>query len=203
MLRRSMFRIALCALGGLGAAFFWGCAAEVEGAEDAVAETAAALACAPEVPAVIAVPEGNKLAFALDATGVQTYQCQANAAGGFAWTFIAPDADLFKRQGRRPKLAGTHYAGPTWEALDGSTVVAARVAGHTQDPSAIPWLLLQATSHTGKGKMSDVTYIHRLDTVGGIAPAATSCDADHVGANADVDYTATYYFYAAEKKKKK
>jgi hypothetical protein len=57
-------------------------------------------------------------------------------------------------------------------------------------------ILLQAVSHTGDGRMSKVTYVQRLDTAGGLAPAA-GCDADHVGKEADVDYTATYYFYRA------
>jgi hypothetical protein len=47
--------------------------------------------------------------------------------------------------------------------------------------------------------MTDVTFIHRLETAGGKAPA-TGCDASHVGETARVDYTATYYFYEARGK---
>lgn len=139
----------------------------------------------------LAVPEGNKLAFFLDAMGVQIYACQATDTG-FAWTFQAPQADLVDRRGR---VVGDHYAGPTWESLrDGSTVVAARIAGYTDDPSAIPELLLEANAHTGHGMMSNVTYIQRLETTGGLMPAS-GCDAGHVGDIARVDYAATYYFY--------
>jgi len=175
-----------------------GCSGSVDPEEQSgdVEEQAAALAHggAPEVPAVLAVPEGNRLAFALDATGQQIYGCQATTTG-YGWVLIAPDADLFKRNGR---IAGTHYAGPTWEALDGSTVVGARVAAYNADPTAIPWLLLSAASHAGSGKMSKVSFIHRLDTTGGLAPA-TGCDAEHVGAQSSIDYTATYYFYEPKK----
>jgi hypothetical protein len=45
--------------------------------------------------------------------------------------------------------------------------------------------------------MSDVTFIQRLDTVGGLAPTS-ACDAQHVGEVAGVEYTATYYFYRAK-----
>lgn len=89
-------------------------------------------------------------------------------------------------------MKGKHYAGPTWESKDGSTVVGAKVAAFTAEPTVIPELLLQAVSHTGDGRMSEVTYIQRLDTVAGLAPA-TGCDATTVGASARVDYTATYY----------
>lgn len=180
-------RVAL--IGCLAAA---GCAASVESSEP-VASEAEALSCAPAVPAALAVPTGNALAFHLEGVGVQIYTCQVDAAGAYSWVFKAPQADLY---GPRHRLAGAHYAGPTWEGLDGSTVVGSKLAAYTPDTTAIPWLLLQGVSHTGKGPMSKVTYIQRLNTVGGLAPA-TGCDADHVGAEADVDYTATYYFYEA------
>jgi hypothetical protein len=138
----------------------------------------------------LAVPAGNKVAFALDGVGVQIYTCQATATGT-AWTFTAPEATLFEGCG---KVAGKHFAGPTWQANDGSTVVGAKIAAFTVDPSSIPWLLLQAASHTGDGRMSDVTYVQRLETTGGIAPT-TGCDAEHVGDVARIDYTAKYFFY--------
>ena len=169
-----------------------GCAAAVED-HDGVALSAEALSDMPEVPAAIAVPEGNKHAFSFDAVGVQMYRCQATASGGYAWVFLAPEADLLDQQGH---IKGSHYVGPTWEALDGSTVVGARVNGLTVDPTAIPWLLLRAVSTTGDGRMTPVTFIHRVDTTAGLAPTG-GCDADHVGEQADIDYTATYHFYKA------
>ncbi len=172
-----------------------GCAAEV-GEPAATEADEVGSACAPEVPALLAIPAGNELAFAYDAIGVQTYGCDANATG-YGWVLRGPEADLY---GKRGELAGIHYAGPTWESNDGSTVVAAKVSEHSADPSSIPWLLLGATTHTGKGRMSGVTFIHRLDTAGGKAPAA-GCDAAHVGSTTRVDYTATYSFYEARRQK--
>jgi hypothetical protein len=150
---------------------------------------------APPLPSpTLAVPDGNKVSFHYDAIGVQIYACQATATG-YGWVFTAPEATLYGRHGR---VTGKHYAGPTWESTDGSKVVGAKLAAFAADPTAIPELLLQAASHVGTGAMSEVTYIQRLDTVGGLAPAA-GCDATHVGAVARVDYTATYFFYEAEK----
>jgi hypothetical protein len=84
------------------------------------------------------------------------------------------------------------YAGPTWEWLDGSTIVGARVDGRSVDATAIPWLLLRVVSHGPvAGKLTDITAIQRVDTVGGLAPAGT-CSA---GDTADVAYTAKYVFY--------
>jgi Protein of unknown function (DUF3455) len=147
-------------------------------------------ACPDGVPPELAPDADQDLDFVLGATGVQKYVCAATETG-FAWTFVAPEADLL----RNVCEVGTHYAGPTWEYQDGSTVVAARVAGASPDPSAIPWLLLAATSHGDeRGKMTRVSSIQRLSTTGGNAPA-TGCDAAHVGATADVPYTADYFFY--------
>jgi hypothetical protein len=148
---------------------------------------------APPLPSpALAVPAGNELAFHFDAVGVQIYTCAATATG-FAWTFVAPEATLY----REDHVVGKHYAGPTWEYEDGSKVVGAKVAGATPDPTSIPWLLLRAVSHAGSGKMTPVTYIQRLETTGGLAPA-TGCDATTVGAGARVPYTATYYFAKAD-----
>jgi hypothetical protein len=192
---RTMRLLPFALLGALGA-----CVAPVEsgaGEDEALTSSAQSLSsCLPEIPEALAVPDGNKLAFVLQAEGVQIYDCKAAADGSASWVFRAPEADLF---GQRGRLAGSHYAGPTWEALDGSTVVGSRLAGATVDASAIPWLLLQAASHTGKGRMSKVTFIQRISTTGGLAPA-TGCDATLAGAVAAVDYTADYVFYEAKPK---
>ena len=77
-----------------------------------------------------------------------------------------------------------------------SVIVAKKIADFTDDPKSIAELLLQATTHAGKGIMSDVTFIQRLETVGGLAPT-DGCDASQVGVVARVPYTATYFFYKA------
>lgn len=150
---------------------------------------------APAVPSLpsasLAVPEGNRLAFALDATGVQIYACQAQDSG-VAWALQGPEASLTDRSGQAQVK---HYAGPTWEwSSDGSKVKATKVAGFSADAGAIPLLLLKVSAHEGQGQMSDVSYIQRLATQKGVAPSA-GCDASHVGQQVRVDYAATYYFY--------
>src|SRR5687768_17767427 len=76
------------------------------------------------VPASLVPPASSVLLFELSASGVQIYACEAdpNDASTYAWTFKAPEADLFNSRG---ELVGTHFAGPTWQGLDGSAVVAA------------------------------------------------------------------------------
>jgi hypothetical protein len=139
----------------------------------------------PPVPGDIAVPDGNKVFLVGHAVGVQIYSCT-----GTAWTLVAPRADLFGDNG---KLIATHFAGPTWQANDGSKVVGSRRAGVTVDPTAIPRLLLAAASTApGEGdRLAETTYIQRIDTTGGLAPAG-ACTA---GATAEVPYTADYVFW--------
>lgn len=151
---------------------------------NSAAQAVSAADCPAGVPASLAPAADQDLAFALDATGVQKYTC--NASG--TWVFVAPEADL----GHNGQVFVHHYAGPTWEWLDGSTVVGAKVAGAAVDPTAIPWLLLRATSHGAiDGKMSDISSIQRLVTTGGLAPAGACTPGD----TADVPYTAQYFFY--------
>ncbi|HEV3189765.1 MAG TPA: DUF3455 domain-containing protein, partial [Polyangiaceae bacterium] len=128
------------------------------------------------------------------AKGAQVYVCKAKegAAGTYEWTLKAPDAELFDEKGQK---IGKHYAGPTWESTDGSKVVGQlRAKVDSPEPTAIPWLLLDAKTTEGTGVLSKVKNIQRLATVGGKAPA-TGCDAAHEKAETRVDYTATYYMY--------
>jgi hypothetical protein len=147
-------------------------------------------------PAALAWPAGEVRAFELTARGTQNYACRerADAPGQWAWAFIAPEAELFDAAGQP---AGKHYAGPTWEAADGSKVVG-KVAARADapEPDAIPWLLLQAVEVTGSGTFQGVRGIQRLDTHGGKAPAA-GCDQAAAGQAARIAYTARYAFSRA------
>jgi hypothetical protein len=150
----------------------------------------------PKVPTEVAVPDGNKLYLEGHAVGVQIYSCNATPTG-YAYALVAPRANLYDRHG---KLIITHFAGPTWQAKDGSKVVGARVAGVNVDPTAIDWLLLSAASTSAGPKgdtLADTTFIQRLNTTGGRPPAAANCDATTVGTQAEVPYTADYFFWKA------
>jgi hypothetical protein len=147
------------------------------------------------IPPELVPPASSVLLFELGARGVQIYGCQAKpeAPTTYAWTLKGPDAELFNARG---KVVGTHFAGPTWQGNDGSSVVAALVARvDAPKPSkAIPWLLLEETSHDGSGAFSTVTHIQRLNTVGGVAPSK-GCDAAHAGDEVRIPYKATYAFF--------
>ena len=77
-------------------------------------------ASAPDVPDQVKIPAGEKLVFRAHASGAQIYVCQQGADGKSQWTLKAPEAQLHDRKGA---VVGHHYAGPTWEAGDGSKVV--------------------------------------------------------------------------------
>jgi uncharacterized protein DUF3455 len=151
----------------------------------------ALLPCPASVPEGLNPPESATLALAVPADGVQVYACTSAKAGEApAWSLDGPHALL----GTRKDILGTHFAGPTWQALDGSSVKGAKVAAaDAPAASAIPWLSLSGTP-SAEGAFAHVTFIQRLDTVGGKAPA-TGCDATHVGAKVLVPYQAKYYFY--------
>jgi FtsP/CotA-like multicopper oxidase with cupredoxin domain len=149
----------------------------------------AAEAHQPKVPSDIAVAKGNKAFLDAHAVGVQIYSCNATATG-HAWAFVAPRANLYDRG----KLVATHFAGPTWQATDGSKVVGSRVNGVNVDPTAIDWLLLSAASTT-PGRFGETTFIQRINTTGGLIPPAADCNAGTVGTQREVPYTADYVFW--------
>ena len=150
----------------------------------------------PDVPAALRPAAGQEVFLQARASGVQIYECAArpDQPAAYAWIFRAPEATLVDRHGR---VLGKHYAGPTWESADGSSVVGevrARDPGPTS--TAIPWLLLAAKSTSGAGVLNATTSIQRLYTAGGNAPSA-SCSAASAAAVERVPYSATYYFYRA------
>ena len=116
---------------------------------------------------------------------------EANVAARFT---VLARADLFDDQANK---LGKHYAGPTWEANDGSKVVGEVLTkDNGPDPAAIPWLLLRAKEHAGMGIFSKIASVQRLNTKGGKAPA-NGCTQAKVGTEVRIPYTADYYFYGA------
>jgi hypothetical protein len=115
---------------------------------------------------------------------------------GTSWIFVAPEAVLFGDAGHHA-VVGIHFGtstGPAWQSLSGSQVVgdAPNAKRCTPDPTAIPWLGLDALSTEGPGIFDQVTFLQRLNTVGGIAPPTPGSS---LGEQRRVPYTAEYVFY--------
>jgi hypothetical protein len=150
----------------------------------------------PAVSETLRVPMTQVLSLEARAAGVQIYECKASKDDPmkFEWAFKAPEADLFDRDGKK---IGRHYAGPTWESIDGSNVVGeVRAHDNGPDSDAIPWLLLSAKSSSGNGVFSRTQSIQRVQTAGGKAPSE-GCSQAQESKEARVPYKAMYYFYSA------
>jgi hypothetical protein len=143
-----------------------------------------------DVPAAL---NPNKLSIfrVVSATGAQVYTCSRNPAGAPGWTLKGPDAQLFDSQN---KPVGKHYAGPTWQDLDGGTVVG-EIKASMRAPvdKAVPWLLVDAKSYAGSGAFTQARSIVRMETNGGAAPD-DGCDEARAGQELRVPYTAVYVF---------
>ncbi len=100
---------------------------------------------------------------------------------------------------------------PTWQSSLDSSVVWAKVYGppltagtDSSCPNAgsIPCLLLQSIGSkpgpTGGKALTKTTYIQRLNTAGGTAPATGCFVSTDAGKQALVPYTADYYFFRAD-----
>ena len=148
--------------------------------------TGAVLADDKPLPPAIAAP-GETAVLTAHAVGMQYYDCKPGADGKLVWTFNSPQATLTVDN----KVVGHHTAGPTWELDDGSSIVG-KVAGNAPGANAndIAWLKLEVVSHNGSGKLSDVTTVQRINTVGGVLK--DSCDRQ--GAGRGMPYSADYVF---------
>lgn len=148
------------------------------------------------LPAPVQVPAGHRVAMETVGVGQITYECRAkqDMAGQFEWVFAGPDARLLDRGGRQ---VGRYYGPPaTWESMDGSKLTATQLAVAPAGSGNIPLQLVQANPAMGMGAMQGVTYIQRVATQGGVAPA-TACGASNVGSRQIVNYQADYIFWKA------
>jgi Protein of unknown function (DUF3455) len=151
-------------------------------------------ASAQVAPKELQPPAGEQLVVQVHAKGDQIYTCKEDG-GQYAWTLKAPEAQLFDKSG---KPFGKHFAGPSWEASDGSRVMGKAAANApSPDADSIPWLLLTVIGRSGEGVLAHVTSIQRINTKGGKA-RASGCDAAHAGQEDRAAYSADYVFFAAK-----
>ncbi len=143
------------------------------------------------VPRELEPPAGHVVHSVLKARGVQLYRCASGS-----WTLVEPAASLTGVVLRpAKKVTALHYRGPSWQSdQDGSLVeadAASAVRAPSRHPDSIPQLRLTARESRGGGLFGAVTYIQRLDTVGGVAPAGP-CTGSATDA---VAYRAVYRFF--------
>ena len=179
----------------------------------------------PPVPSDIRVLPGNKAFLVGHAVGTQNYIClpcpnpttpaaSCPDTSGFAWLLFTPEATLFND---RDKPVIFHFFSPnpdedgtiraTWQHSRDASVVWGGRAIPSSDPDfvapdAIPWLLLPMGGTQAGPKRGDTltatTFIQRLNTSGGVAPADGCSQLTDVGKKAFVPYTADYFFYKAD-----
>ena len=138
----------------------------------------------------------SKLFLSVHAIGVQRYTCQANGT----WLFTDPVADLYKERGAR-RFVGSHHLNfatgrPVWEYKDGSSVEAARKVSVPAGTGNIPELLLEAFATSGGDdgdRLARTTWVQRLNTSGGVAPAGTCTPGNTIA----VPYATDYAFWKA------
>ena len=147
------------------------------------------------LPESVRVPTGEtQKLWTTTSGGAITYECREkkDAAGQHEWVFVGPVAGLQDDGG---KAIGKYYGPPaTWVSNDGSKVTGKQLAVAPNQPGSIPLQLVKADPATGSGAMQGVTYIQRLKTVGGVAPAM-ACAAANKGEKQVVTYAADYVFY--------
>jgi hypothetical protein len=164
------------------------------------------------VPSNLEVPAGNIPFLVTHAEGTQNYVC-VPAGPAFGWAFFGPQATLLDAGSQQ---VATHFLSPnpaeagaaraTWQhSADTSVVWAAAIASST-DPQfvaagAIPWLLLRTVGAEVGPTLGDTlavtTYIQRINTQGGLAPATGCRSAKDAGKKALAPYSTDYVFYKA------
>ena len=145
------------------------------------------------LPESVRVPAGISQKMWAVGRGELTYECREkkDMAGAHEWAFVGPMATLY---GADKKAVGKYYAGPTWEATDGSRITGKQLAVSPASPGNIPLQLVKAEPAMGIGAMQGVAYVQRLNTRGGVAPSEP-CGTAMKGQRQQVSYAADYVFY--------
>src|ERR1041385_6901723 len=203
----------------IAVAFLFGCVLGM------VAAANAQNLSSPNTPVTITPPAGNVPYLMGSAVGTQGYVCLPSGSGAsWTVNSSRPEATLFVKMFGRDVQIMTHFlspdanpnqnapnplpfGSPTWQSSLDSSVVWAKslsLIPAGSDPScshtgAIPCLLLQSIGSQqgpgGGGLMTGTTYIQRLNTTGGVAPADGCSVSGDVGKQKLVPYTADYYFF--------
>ncbi|CAG8690389.1 18347_t:CDS:2, partial [Racocetra fulgida] len=68
----------------------------------------------------------------------------------------------------------------TWKSiiLEDTSLVITKVTNSSASPDGpanIPWLQTQTTSTQGNGSFSNITFVLRINTKGGVAPSEDKC----------------------------
>ena len=182
----------------------------------------------PTTPAAITPPAGNSAFLAGHAVGTQGYVCLPTSTGAsWTVNAARPEATLFTNTFGEAVEIVTHFlspntnpnqfapnplpfGNPTWQSsFDSSKVwgqpTHAITAG--SDPScpnagSITCLLLQVVGSEqgpdGGKLLTKTTFIQRLNTNGGSAPATGCLVSGDVGKQVLVPYSADYFFFRAD-----
>src|SRR5262249_50288636 len=141
----------------------------------------------------------------------------ASSATGVAFSLFTPEATLFNAEG---KQLITHFFSPnsdptvepaefgtirvTWEDSRDSSRVWAMLVEQSLDErfvqkDAVAWLKLKTVGTDegtlGPGRLTNVTFIQRLNTADGLAPKTGCTSLGDIGHKAFVPYSADYFFY--------
>jgi hypothetical protein len=179
----------------------------------AIAAPVAAMAAGispPAVPSNLAVPQEARAFEIGHAIGTQQYVCLPSGESA-KWVLFGPQATVFDDEG---KQIMTHFLSPnplessapraTWQDSKRSSAVWALKVAESDDPQfvesgAIKWFLLRVVGAQqgvrSQDRLSRATFIHRVNTSGGVAPASECVVAGDVGRTKLVPYTADYVFY--------
>eukprot|EP00250_Pteridium_aquilinum_P011711 c20256_g1_i2 orf=304-1371(-) len=170
-----------------------------------------------QYPAIVP-PDGNVPILSFVGKGVQIYQCSHSQANESSYVFQGAEAELFASGDKLNKAQykrrwGYHYFLPHPDGEGGKPTFSLLASPSDNDssiptststfkiisnvtaasPKNIPSLLLRATSHSGNGPLSMMSYAQRINTVGGVAPAG-QCKMQ--GEILRVPYRAQYRFWS-------
>ncbi len=130
----------------------------------------------------------------LTGTGVQKFQC-ASDKKGYWWRFIAPEAILTDKSGRKIAYQGAdfNFTAPDKSKLSSKIVSAS--AGKTPNDLKDVLFAVTPAGKVKKGTLTSYRWVKRDNAAGGMPTDASPCSRKTLGNLLTVRFTARYTFY--------
>lgn len=147
----------------------------------------------PGLPADVRVPAGHQAVLEARGLGELQYECQATSLSPWQYAWLPRDRSIELRDTSNNSITLARSA-RAWIHRDGSELAVREFVEVDNGAANLPLQRARVEPSNLPGTLSNISYIQRIRTVGGL-PATRNCSAAELGMRVRVPYEADYVFW--------
>jgi len=147
----------------------------------------------PTLPGDIRVPAGHQAVLEARGAGELQYECQATSRLPWQYAWLPMDRSIELRDTSNNSITLTRSA-RAWIHRDGSELAVREFVEVSNGAPNLPLQRARVDPSKLPGTLSNISYIQRIRTVGGL-PSTRNCSAAELGMRVRVPYEADYVFW--------